>query len=218
MKSPTSLIRIRNAVGVMLALSAIFAVVISTISLPSDEATAQVADATTDVEARAAAWWNSLTADQRLNVLHGEDFDEDEDSDARIVSPDADATTTTNGEAAVMDYAGQTTLGADGYKAVIDGLVDGSTANVQSVRSSDADASDIYAVGEETVASANAIRGFQSVELWWNHLTCVEARTAVGEDNDALEGNYDHDGDGNTDVILETSAVCEFAADAEPGR
>ena len=37
MKSPTSLIRFRNAVGVMLALSAIFAVVLSTISLPSDE-------------------------------------------------------------------------------------------------------------------------------------------------------------------------------------
>ena len=45
MKSPTSLIRIRNAVGVMLALSAIFAVVLSAISLPSDEADAQVADA-----------------------------------------------------------------------------------------------------------------------------------------------------------------------------
>ena len=42
MKSPTSLIRFRNAVGVMLALSAVFAVVISTISLTSDEATAQV--------------------------------------------------------------------------------------------------------------------------------------------------------------------------------
>ena len=36
MKSPTSLIRFRNAVGVVLALSAVFAVVISTISLTSD--------------------------------------------------------------------------------------------------------------------------------------------------------------------------------------
>ena len=41
MKSPTSLIRFRNAVGVMLALSAVFAVVISTISLTSDDASAQ---------------------------------------------------------------------------------------------------------------------------------------------------------------------------------
>ena len=54
MKSPTSLIRFRNAVGVMLALSAIFAVVLSTISLPSDETSAQTTD---PVEERAKAWW-----------------------------------------------------------------------------------------------------------------------------------------------------------------
>ncbi len=42
MKSPTSLIRFRNAVGVMLALSAVFAVVISTISMPGDRALGQM--------------------------------------------------------------------------------------------------------------------------------------------------------------------------------
>ena len=61
MKSPTSLIRFRNAVGVMLALSAIFAVVLSTISLPSDEATAQTP--LTEDQMRAQAWWNALKGD-----------------------------------------------------------------------------------------------------------------------------------------------------------
>ena len=41
MKSPTSLIRFRNAVGVMLALSAIFAVVISSVTLTQDRALGQ---------------------------------------------------------------------------------------------------------------------------------------------------------------------------------
>ena len=41
MKSPTSLIRFRNAVGVMLALSAIFAVVVSAVTFTDDQAFAQ---------------------------------------------------------------------------------------------------------------------------------------------------------------------------------
>lgn len=41
MKSPTSLIRFRNAVGVLLALSAVFAVVISTITVTQDRALGQ---------------------------------------------------------------------------------------------------------------------------------------------------------------------------------
>ena len=41
MKSPTSLIRFRNAVGVMLALSAIFAVVISAVTFTQDRALAE---------------------------------------------------------------------------------------------------------------------------------------------------------------------------------
>ena len=43
MKSPTSLIRFRNAVGVMLALSAIFAVVLSTVTITKDRALGQEA-------------------------------------------------------------------------------------------------------------------------------------------------------------------------------
>ena len=50
MKSPTSLIRFRNAVGVMLAMSAIFAVVISTISMPGDRAFGQTASMTNSAE------------------------------------------------------------------------------------------------------------------------------------------------------------------------
>ena len=38
MKSPTSLIRFRNAVGVVLALSAVFAVVISAVTFTQDRA------------------------------------------------------------------------------------------------------------------------------------------------------------------------------------
>ena len=30
------------------------------------------------------------------------------------------------------------------------------------------------------------IRGFQSVDVWWNHLSCQEARIALGEDNDPV--------------------------------
>ena len=41
MKSPTSLIRFRNAVGVVLALSAVFAVVISAVTFTQDRAFAQ---------------------------------------------------------------------------------------------------------------------------------------------------------------------------------
>ena len=84
MKSPTSLIRFRNAVGVMLALSAIFAVVLSTISLPNDKATAQVADADDAVAARAEAWFNSLTLDEAINAVLGAEADAvaDVDGDA----------------------------------------------------------------------------------------------------------------------------------------
>ena len=47
MKSPTSLIRIRYAVGVMLALSAIFAVVISSVTFTQDRALGQGTSDTT---------------------------------------------------------------------------------------------------------------------------------------------------------------------------
>ena len=54
-------------------------------------------------------------------------------------------------------------------------LVDGNTAN-----------NDIYAVGDHIATDVQALRGFQSVEMWWNYIDCTEARTAVGEDNGAL--------------------------------
>ena len=54
MKSPTSLIRFRNAVGVMLAMSAIFAVVVSTISMPGDRAFGQTATMTNSEKVQAA--------------------------------------------------------------------------------------------------------------------------------------------------------------------
>ena len=53
MKSPTSLIRIRYAVGVMLALSAVFAVVVSTVTLNQDRAVAQDPPVTVNLPAEA---------------------------------------------------------------------------------------------------------------------------------------------------------------------
>ena len=53
MKSPTSLIRFRNAVGVMLAMSAIFAVVISAVTITQDRAFGQEEDVTVNLPAEA---------------------------------------------------------------------------------------------------------------------------------------------------------------------
>ena len=47
MKSPTSLIRFRNAVGVMLAMSALFAVVLSAITITQDRALGQTTPSAT---------------------------------------------------------------------------------------------------------------------------------------------------------------------------
>ncbi len=218
--------------GVMLALSAVFAVVISTISMPGDSARAQMLSET---EQRAKAWWDTLTPDQRINALAGKEYDETADDNAtRVDTEHAEtgstaADTTTHGEALVMDYAGQTTAG---YKTTIDELVDGAmtsgvldaltaipvdpphtSAATTSVdpTSSAIGTTDIYAVGEHEGDIAQAIRGFQSVELWWNHLTCAEARVAVGEDRDSLEQTFDHDGDDDTTpTILEVSDYCAF--------
>ena len=228
MKSPTSLIRNWNAVGVMLALSAVFAVVISTISMPGDRATAQMLSET---EQRAKAWWDSLTADERLNALAGSGYDEAPDDEAtrldveHVEGTATAADTTTIGEAIVMDYAGQTALGGNGYKAVIDELVDASTAALAATIPADppynpdttnitapglnTGTTDLYAVGEQVVPSGQALRGFQSVEVWWNHLTCVEARTAAGEDNVTLTPSTD------TPPVDPTSMYCEITRDAD---
>ncbi len=208
MKSPTSLIRFRNAVGVMLALSAIFAVVLSTISLPSDDANAQVTDADDAVTARAKAWFNSLTLDEAINAVLGEDADavaddsaDDTTSGRQYVGTEDPTVNDTPIEfiyaawmaksdtqsfydglpASATDDATTTEVDESdsgiANKAGVNALVDGST-----------DPGDLYAVGEEpaVVAGGQGIRGFQSVELWWSHLTCAEARQATGEGNSII--------------------------------
>ena len=209
MKSPTmaSLMqtKVRHALGVMLAISAIFAVVISTISMPGDRATAQVADADAEVEKRAEAWWDSLTAQERTNAFWGKGFDNDDTATGTQLPaqtsssydslPATDANGSESGEFSFVP-------GSPGFisqeyvKEVVDGKSDDSASFT----------GDIYAVGEQEVNNGQAIRGFQSVELWWDHLTCTEARIAVGEDNDDLS-DLDAD-DATTGFQIEASDVC----------
>ncbi len=212
MKSPTSLIRIRYAVGVMLALSAVFAVVISTISMPGDRAAAQIADATTAVDARAAAWWDSLTPAERTNAIFGKEYDHDTDasdddpageSEGRQLPPEASGEYSALGATGVAASGTPPTGGTIG-KDNVDNLVDGNSTGT---------GGDIYAVGEEPTDVAKAIRGFQSVELWWDHLTCVEARIAVGEDNNALLLDADTV---TADNQPEVSAVCDTNPTGDP--
>ncbi len=217
MKSPTSLIRIRYAVGVMLTLSAVFAVVLTAISVPSDNADAQLADENPDAIAeRAEAWWSALTPEQRTNALLGNDYDHDTnandddpvgESEGRQLPPEAAGgypALVANGTAA----SGTPPTGGVIGKDDVNNLVDGAVAN-----------SDIYAVGEhlDTANRITGLRGFQSVELWWGYLDCTEARIAVGEDDDTPSDNFDHDGDNTNDNVLESSAVCEFAETADVG-
>ena len=198
--------------GAMLALSAIFAVVISTISMPGDSATAQVADVATDVDKRAKAWWDSLTAQERTNTFWGKAFDNNTTDDGIQLPAQASSAyddlpaTDANGAA---DGTDSFVPGPPGFisqervKAVVDGNT-GTTAGFEG---------DIYAVGEEASDPDQAIRGFQSVELWWDHLTCIEARIAVGEDNDNLS---DADADTTTDGFqIEASDVCTATVNSE---
>ena len=190
MKSPTSLIRFRNAVGVMLALSAIFAVVISTISLTSDEASAQAqTPEEMAIEARAIAWWNALKGDgptqpARANVLLGADDDGTRVlGDPTRTNIDPEATPTAgiayeSEEIAQLDYdhASQTEANQQTIRELVDGTGDG----------------DLYAVGDHLTKTVDALMGFQSVEVWWNHMDCEEMRTVVGVDN-ALDTTDDDD-------------------------
>ena len=209
--------------GVMLALSAIFAVVISTISMPGDRATAQVADVDDAVTARAKAWFNTLTLDEAINAILGAetdavaDVDGEADTQGRQYVDDDDpaandlpiefikkawddkSDTQSFYDGLPADTTAEATSGT-ANKAGVNALVDGSA---------DASSVDIYAVGEHNTDITKAIRGFQSVELWWGHLTCTEARIAVGEDNN----DYDPDGADDdlsaTDDNDATSAVCD---------
>ena len=220
--------------GVMLALSAVFAVVISTISMPGDRATAQMTDPD---EVRAKAWWASLkdadsnTQALRANVLLGKasdgvaDVDGQEDTQGRQLGDptrtNTDTTTTPPGtalteiEIAQLDYdhASQTTANKDAIKAFVDAAQTPPVVSDSVDSSTHPAATDIYAVGDALAGgSSTALRGFQSVELWWNHLTCTEARTAVGEDNDAASTT-----DQDTDTIFdpEESTVCKATLNAD---
>ena len=216
MKSPTSLIRFRNAVGVMLALSAIFAVVLSTISMPGDRATAQDMD---PVEERAKAWFNSLTLDQAINAILGAETDAVTDvpgTEATIgrqyVDDDDPAVNNLPIEfiKAAWDAKSDTQTFYDGLPADTTAQADSGVANKAGVMAlvdgDAADPGDIYAVGEHMDDITNAIRGFQSVEVWWDYIDCAEARIAVGEDSVTLSTA---DADTVTDGFqAATSTVC----------
>ena len=192
MKSPTFLITIRNAVGVMLVLAALSTVVLSTISLPGDKATAQVADDASEVAVRAEAWWSALTPEERTNAFNGKEWDEDgTTTDVRDLPSSASLA-----YSALDDTATNGQIGKD----TVNTLVDGSTASE----------TEIYAVGDQHT-EVQAIRKFQSVKLWWNHLDCTEARAAVGEDNGTLLRDIDSQTDG---IQNEPSDVCAFVGAA----
>ena len=220
MKSPTSLIRFRNAVGVVLALSAVFAVVISTISLTSDDASAQMTD---PVAERAEAWFNSLTLDEAINAILGAEADAVADDTGsppdqatlgrQYVDDDADPAV--NDQPIEFIYAAwnaksDTQSFYDGLPADTNAEAESGTANkagVNALVDGDTDTTgDIYAVGDGVVTNGEAIRGFQSVQVWWTHLTCTEARIAIGEDHNDLDNDTDT---GTTGAQPETSAVCD---------
>lgn len=191
--------------GVMLALSAVFAVVISTISMPGDRASGQAADENVMKSSeRAEAWWSVLSAEQRTNAILGKDYDHDTDtsdddpvgeSDGRQLPPEASGgypALTATGTAGSGTPPTGGTIGKDNVDALVDGAV--------------ASPGDIYSVGDHLADVDQALRGFQSVELWWMYLDCTEARIAVGEDDDAIDQtDQDTEADG---LQPETSAVC----------
>ena len=224
MKSPTSLIRFRNAVGVMLALSAIFAVVLSTISLTSDKATAQVADEDTDAIAeRAEAWWNSLDNVQMVNALRGYEADNDAGEAGRQLG---DPTRTNIEQGTQYDEDGNvvTTGGTDGVpytsieqaQRMFDELEQADKDSVIALVNGNTNDGDIYAVGEHFTDVGRALRGFQSVPQWWAYVDCAEARRSVGEDNNAISTNPFNDPHTAdvTETTTEPSAVCEVVGEA----
>ena len=190
----SSQIKIKTVAPSILALAALFAVVLSTISMPGDRATAQVADGASEVAVRAEAWWSALTPEERTNAFNGKEWDQD-------------TTTTPNvrdlPSSASLAYSALSATATNGQigKDAVDALVDGNTGS----------GTEIYAVGDHTETQVQAIRKFQSVKLWWNHLDCTEARSAVGEDNGALILDTDSQADGNQN---EPSDVCAFVGAA----
>ncbi len=200
MKSPTSLITIRNAVGVMLAMSAIFAVVLTAISIPSDEARAQVTD---PIEERAKAWWALLSNEQRVNVLEGKEADHDATADGRqLGDPDRTADVELSAvEQAQKDFDDLIAANQTEVREHVDG--DPTTGG-----------GDLYAVGDHLGNNIEAFSGFQSVQIWWDHTDCREMRISTGEDNDGtLQDPYDDPFTTETETTAETSNFCGMFAD-----
>lgn len=210
--------------GVMLAMSAIFAVVITTISIPGDKATAQDtvtpdAKATQAIAAQAKAWFNSLTLDQAINALLGKGADAVTDvagNEATIGRQYVDGDDPANNDQDI-EFIYAAWMAKSDTQTFFDGLPENATGNASEdanqarvnalVDGDTADPGDLYAVGEQVVTAGQAIRGFQSVELWWNHLTCAEARIAVGEDDGAIDTtDQDADADG---FQAEESKICD---------
>ena len=176
MKSPASLIGVRHAAGVMLALSAVFAIVLTAISIPSDEAAAQTLS---EEDMRATRWWNSLDPDQMVTAVLGE------------VADPVDPDNPTPAEQQVIDAA---TALENKYEDLDDATTHTPIANLSGRSATTAKgivdelAGTLYPAGDHLPANnenemIGAIRGFQSVELWWNYMDCQEMRIAVGDGN-----------------------------------
>ena len=120
MKSPTSLIRFRNAVGVMLALSAVFAVVISAVTFTDDRALGQATDVTVSiVEAELTFAENDNTAEVSLQFDVPADGTAPTSGQAIALTMGAEGDTAlANTDTVGNDYTGATSLGIDSLTEV----------------------------------------------------------------------------------------------------
>lgn len=191
LKSKLISVRVRQLTArVCIGRKTVVALVISTLALttmsvPSDAAEAQVGDAEEVEENRARAWWNTLEDPQKVAAVLGEVADPADpinltlserqlrDAVDAVMKPygELDDTTSLPAVVALPDRNGTT---AKGIVAELAGT--------------------LYPAGDHLLANNDnemigAIRGFQSVELWWNYLDCKEKRIAVGYGNTAgIEG------------------------------
>ena len=119
MKSPTSLIRFRNAVGVMLALSAIFAVVISSVTFTQDRALGQTGPTTVSfVEAELTVRENDrLQVSLQFDVPAGGTVPTNAQAIALTMGAVGD-TALANTDTVQNDYTGAASLGID-FPAIV---------------------------------------------------------------------------------------------------
>lgn len=190
MKSSAPIKRANFTLVIMLALAAFFALAVTTVNVPNYNAEAQVADEDiAAIEKRASAWWGVLGPDERINTVVGKDNDPNVEGHQIV----AGGGTTVEALLAILrsNYDGNL------QKADIDRFVDGNASDTNL---------DLYAVGDH-IAGVKALRGFQSVELWWGYVSCAEARIAIGEDDGDLQT---HDQDLTADGFqVEETAVCD---------